>query len=223
MNISDYILFNQNQFIIANKPAGISSTQDLTEGLSMQEMISAYCKHDVHPITRIDRPVSGVALFAKKKSAAQLLTEQIKGRHISKVYLALVEGSVAKDEDTIIQYLSKKGNKAYLSDAESGGKKSEMSYRVIDRMDNYTLLEVKTKTGRFHQIRAQLSAIGHPIKGDVKYKARRKNKDRSIHLHAYNIELSHPVSGEKVSVTAPIPQTDGLWKAAAEIVVQKNI
>ena len=217
-SISNFILDHNNQYIVAIKPAGMPIVPDQSGDPNLKNILEAYSKHDLHVISRIDRPVSGLALFAKSQNAAKALSEQLIQQKVVKTYLAIVEKTPPTDKEELIHFLSKgKGNKAVVVSEESkGSKKSILSYSTLVKLDNYTILQVELKTGRFHQIRAQLAHIGCPIKGDVKYGARRKNKDRSINLHAFEISFEHPVTKEiKLYKTLPNPE-DTLWQIANE-------
>jgi len=214
-NIGDWILYKNNQLIAVNKPAGVPVQPDKQKDKSLKDLVEIYCKHPVHVIHRIDRPASGVVLFAKNKKAAAHLGEQFKDRKIEKSYLAIVKEKPAKKSDTLSHFLEKhtKGNfsKAH-KESVKGSKEAKLNYELIGESDKYNLLKIELQTGRHHQIRSQLSAIGSPIKGDVKYGFRRGNRDRSIHLHAWKINFKHPVTKEKIELTAPLPAEDSLWK-----------
>jgi len=212
--ISDLIIDHNNQYIIANKLAGMPCVPDKSEDKNLKNLLESYTKHDLYPITRIDRPVSGLIIFGKNQNAAKLLTEQIQEHKIRKSYLAIVEGQVADEEGTLTDHLSKSGgNKAIVVEAkDKNAKEAKLTYSVLKRLDNYTILEVKLITGRFHQIRCQLAHHGYPIKGDVKYGARRKNKDRSIHLHAKHVGLFHPVTNKLMQYDQAPNKGDSLWK-----------
>lgn len=215
-NIADYIILKNNQIIAFNKPSGIlvQSGQN-TEDKSLHQLAEIYCKHPLGLIHRLDRPASGVCIFAKSKNALSSINKQMQARTVQKTYWAVVPKGEIDKEGTLVHYLRKNGKskKSEVSTTEKAGfKKAELSYKVLGNIDNYTLLEVILITGRFHQIRAQLAAIGFPIKGDVKYGARRGNKDRSIHLHAKNITVSHPITKERIHIEADIPN-DVIWQA----------
>lgn len=214
--ISDFILDHNNQYIVAAKPGGMPSVPDQTGDSNLKNMLEAYSKHDLHIITRTDRPVSGLSLFAKSQNAARDLSEQIKANKISKSYLAIVEKSPGEEKGELVHYLMKgRNNKSIVVDeGHKAAKKSILTYTIVTRLDNYTVLQVELKTGRFHQIRSQLAHIGCPIKGDVKYGARRKNKDRSIYLHAYELSFDHPVTKERKEYRVMPDMTDTLWKVA---------
>ncbi|MBN1525401.1 MAG: RNA pseudouridine synthase [Spirochaetales bacterium] len=165
----------------------------------------------LEPVHRLDRPASGIVLFAKTPAAAEQFGLLFRERKIKKIYWAITVDSPPKQTDTLIHFIdtNKSKNKSYV--AESTGKKAELNYTVIGKSDRYTFLEIRLVTGRHHQIRTQLAAIGAMIKGDIKYGARRKNHDRSIHLHARLLEFCHPSTGTIVKITAAPPK-DVLWQ-----------
>ena len=209
------VLYKNNQFLVCNKPAGVPVQSDQTGDPSFQEEVEKYCKHQVHLVNRIDRPVSGVVLFAKSAAAMTALTEQFRQRSIEKTYLAIVEGAPEAAEATLTHYLTHRGGKHKSSVSTTPDAQAEeavLGYKILSRGERYTLLLVQPQTGRHHQIRAQLSAIGCPVKGDVKYGARRGNPDRSIDLHAWKLKFEHPVSAEVIEVEAPLPEGK-LWAA----------
>lgn len=204
-----YVLYVDDKLIIASKPAGVSVSPDRTEGLDLMSILKR--KASLHVITRLDKPVSGIVLYAKNATNAAEIQNVMHAGGVKKTYLAIVEGSVSDDEGRLEDLISKgRNHKAYIDPAK--GKKCIMQYTVVERLERYTILHVSTETGRFHQIRCQLAHFGHPIKGDVKYGARRKNKDRSIHLHAYTLDLND----EKY--VCPVPEDDALWQIAAQAV-----
>lgn len=216
-NISNWIIENNHQYTLVNKPAGIPSQSDKTEDGDLLTAMQAYCKKDLKLINRLDRPVSGCILMGKSQNAIKHLSNSTKLR---KTYLAIVHPTLPKDSDDLIAYLNKgTNNKAYVSnEPKEGYRKSEMSYRLLHTFDKYQLVEVVLSSGRFHQIRAMLSNIGCPVKGDVKYGARRANKDRAISLHAWKIELDHPVTGKIETYTATLPDNDTIWALAEDII-----
>lgn len=214
-HIADYIIEKNNQFIAFNKPSGVLVQSGQNEDKSLFQLAEIYCKHPLGLVHRLDRPASGVCIFAKTKRALVHLNKQMQERTVEKVYWAVVRKGELKEEAELIHYLKKdsKNKKSWASNEEKPGlKKAVMSYRKIGEIDNYQLLEIQLVTGRFHQIRAQLSAIGFPIKGDVKYGAKRSNSNRSIHLHARSLTVQHPTSKEKVELVAELPD-DPIWKA----------
>lgn len=221
--IGDWVIYKNNQLIAFNKPPGLPVQPDLTDDKSMLELASIYTKGSVELIHRLDRPSSGLLIMAKNKKALAALNHQFKNRNVEKKYLAIVSNRPEKDVAVLEHYLIRNGktNKSKVVDASvSGAKPARMSYRYIGSSDAYHLLEIELHSGRHHQIRAQLAAIGSPIKGDVKYGDRRKNKDRSIHLHAWKLQFTHPVSNELENLTAPVPSTDNLWTYFAENYLQ---
>ena len=162
---------------------------------------------------RLDRPVSGLVVFAKTGKALSRLNEMFKNSEVKKTYWAVVKNLPREEEGELVNYLvrNEKQNKSYAYDKEvPGSKKAILRYRIIGRSQNYYLLEVDLKTGRHHQIRCQLAKMGSPIKGDLKYGSPRSNPDGSICLHARSIRFVHPVSKELIEVEAPVPPGN-LW------------
>jgi 23S rRNA pseudouridine1911/1915/1917 synthase len=174
-------------------------------------------------VHRLDRPVSGVVVFARTSKALERLNAMFReGGRIKKTYWAIVKNRPVEPEAELVHYLvrNEKQNKSYAYAAErKDAKRSVLSYRLLASMDNYHLLEVALQTGRHHQIRCQLSKIGSPIKGDLKYGAERSNPDGSISLHARRIQFEHPVSKVLIDVVAPVPN-DSVWRSA-EAMVEK--
>lgn len=222
--LSDSILFKSRKYIIAQKPAGINSQINRDDDKSLQDLLEIYVKHKLFIIARLDRPVAGLVLFASDAKGAAVLSELMRAQKIAKTYLALVEKRPPKKEDHLVHYVSRnaKSRKSLITNAPvSGYKKAELKYELLHSFDNYHLVKVDTITGRFHQIRVQMAHIGCPIKGDVKYGARRSNSDRSIHLLSYKIAFKSPFSNEKVSYTAEIPESDGLWRDVKKLPMLK--
>ena len=215
MNIGDLVLHKNNQFIAFNKPPGIPVQPDKTKDKALINLAEIYTKSKLHLIHRIDRPASGILLLAKNKKALAHLNEQFKNRSITKKYLAVVQNKPKQPIGQLQHFLKKNGktNKSKVVEASThGAKEANLKYKLIGSIDNYHLLKIELQTGRHHQIRAQLAAIDSPIKGDVKYGFRRSNKDRSIHLHAWKLIFNHPISNEKVEITAPVPN-EVVWQA----------
>jgi 23S rRNA pseudouridine1911/1915/1917 synthase len=215
MLTADRILYEDNHLLIVNKLAGEIVQGDKTGDTPLLEAVKTYIKEKYQKpgnvfcglVHRIDRPVSGAVIFAKTSKALARLNEIVKERKINKIYWALVEGKPPVEEDRLIDYLyrQERNNKTYVSAIEKTGYvRAELSYKMLQHYTHYSLLEVSLYTGRHHQIRAQLSAHGMVIKGDLKYGARRSNQDGSISLHARKIEFNHPVTKELISVTAPL-------------------
>lgn len=213
--ISDLVLHKDHQIIALHKPVTVPVQPDKTGDKSLLDLAEIYAKSRLYPINRIDRPASGVVLFGKTNKAAQSLNAQFQERSIEKTYLAVVGVLPEAKEDTLLHFLHRnphtKRAEVKTEDTKDA-KRSELQYRWLASIERYHLLEVKPITGRYHQIRAQLAAIGSPIKGDVKYGFRRGNTDRSIHLHAWKLAFKHPGNGERIELCAPIPQ-ETVWQA----------
>ena len=219
-NIGDLVLYKNNQLIAFNKPAGIAVQEDRTGDKALINLGEIYAKSTLFPLHRIDRPASGLVLFAKNKKAAGLLGEQFKAGTVKKTYLAVIKERPEKDKDRLIHFLRKDGrtNKSFVENSEHpNAKEAILEYNFLASTENYHLLEINLLSGRHHQIRAQLAAEGFPVKGDVKYGFRRKNKDRSIHLHAWKLSFDHPVSGIRETIIAPFPD-DPVWQALQDII-----
>ena len=214
MNIGDLVIYKNNQLIAFNKPIAIPVQNDKTGDKTLLDLAEIYTHSKLNLIHRLDRPASGVVLFAKTKMALANINLQFQERKIKKTYLAVVKNLPEEKEGKLIHFLLKdqKKNTSYASIEEKPtSKKAELTYRHIASSDNYHLLEIELITGRHHQIRAQLSAINCPIKGDVKYGFRRSNKDRSIHLHAWKLGFKHPTSNDNVELIAPLPD-EVIWQ-----------
>jgi len=212
------VLFEDNHFIAINKKSGQIVQGDKTGDIPLSELVAGFLKVKyekpgdsfIGVIHRIDRPVSGVVLFAKTSKGLSKMNELFRLRAIQKTYWALVEGKVNEKEGILVHYLNKneeKNRSKALKEPKEGYLRCELKFTVISILDNYTLLEVDPLTGRHHQIRVQLSAMNWPIKGDVKYGARRGNTDRSICLHARKLQFEHPVKKELVIIEAEIPKS----------------
>jgi len=217
------ILFEDNHLIIINKRVGDIVQGDKTGDKPLSEVVKDYIKeHYQKPgnvylgvVHRLDRPTSGVVIFAKTSKALSRLNKMLQDKKIQKTYWAIVKEKPKIKQQTLINYLIKnpKNNKSTAFDTEKKGtKKAVLHYQIKKVLDNYSLLEIELETGRHHQIRVQLSKIGHPIKGDLKYGFNRSNKDGGINLHAYKIELVHPVSKELLKIIAPTPN-EPLWNS----------
>jgi len=218
----EQIVYEDNHILIINKLPGEIVQGDKTGDMPLSEKLKNYIKErDNKPgnvfmgvIHRLDRPVSGLVIFAKTSKGLSRFNEMIREKDLQKTYWAVVKNKPAKTEDHLIHYLLKneKLNKSKAHEKPvKDGLKSELIYKYIKSSDTYHLLEIKLLTGRHHQIRAQLSAIGCPIKGDVKYGFDRTNKDGSIHLHAYQLQFMHPVKKEEVIVKAAPLMNDPVW------------
>lgn len=223
------VIYEDNHIIAVNKSSSEIVQGDKTGDLPLSEIIKEYIKVKYNKpgdvflgVThRLDRPVSGVVLFARTSKALTRLNEMFKGKDIEKTYWAIVKNKPEKAEARLEHFLvrNEKQNKSFAYDKEiKDSKKSVLSYKLIASSDNYHLLEIKLETGRHHQIRCQLAKIGCPIKGDLKYGFPRSNPDGGISLHARNIQFIHPVSKEKVNITAPLPANDKLWKEFEKLI-----
>ena len=213
LDIGSKMLVKNNQFIVVNKPSGLGIQPDKTGNKSLIDLAEIYTKKKLFITHRIDRPVSGIVVLAKNSNCAASLNEQFQNKEVQKTYLAIVKNPPKDKTGLLTHFLTKNEivNKSFAAEKESSNsKKAELEYKVISQSDNYSLLKINLLSGRHHQIRVQLSAIGSPVKGDVKYGARRSNKDRSIHLHAWKISFKHPITKEVVAVVAP-PPDESLW------------
>ena len=217
------VLFEDNHIIIVNKRSGDITQGDKTGDKPLSDVVKEYIKEKYKKagnvflgvVHRLDRPTSGVIIFARTSKALERLNKMLRDKEIHKTYWAVVKNHPKKEKATLINYLKKnpKNNKSSVFQKEiDGSKKAILHYTILKKLDNYSLLEIDLETGRHHQIRAQLSNIGFPIKGDLKYGFNRSNKDGSIHLHARKIEFIHPVAKEKITVTAPTPN-EVIWNA----------
>ena len=218
-----HVLFEDNHLIVINKQSGDIIQGDKTGDTPLSEIVKEYIKEKYHKpgnvflgvVHRLDRPTTGVVVFARTSKGLERFNKMLRDKQVDKTYWAVVKNKPAKDIDTLTGFLKKnpKNNKstAYTSEIE-GSKKAILHYKLLKSLDNYHLLEVDLETGRHHQIRCQLAAIGSPIKGDLKYGFNRSNKDASIHLHARKIEFIHPVTKEPISIIAPTPK-EVIWEA----------
>lgn len=209
------IRLEDKHLIVLNKPAGIGTQPDLTGDASLLALAEAHCRCTLYPIHRIDRPATGLVVFAKTPVAAASLSRQFQERTVEKRYWAVVPPPTIR-EGTLVHFLKKntKTNKSTVFDTEQPGtERAELHYRQIGESQRYCLLEVNLITGRHHQIRAQLAAMGCPIKGDVKYGARRSNPDRSIYLHAVRLAFEHPLLGSRVELEV-MPSFYGIFQGS---------
>ncbi len=217
------ILYEDNHIIAVNKKASDIVQGDKTGDRPLTEYVKDYIKKKYNKpgkvflgvVHRLDRPVSGVILFARTSKALSRLNEMFREKKVKKTYWAIVKNKPQNAKGTLVHYLLKnqlKNKSQAFINENKNTLRSELSYELICNLNNYYLLLVSPKTGRHHQIRVQLAKIGCPIKGDIKYGFDRTNKDKSIHLHARKIDFIHPVSKESVSITAPTPN-DVIWKS----------
>jgi 23S rRNA pseudouridine1911/1915/1917 synthase len=217
------VLFEDNHLIIVNKRPGDIVQGDKTGDRPLSETVKAFLKKKHNKpgnvylgvVHRLDRPTSGIVVFAKTSKALPRLNKMFAEKEAKKIYWAIVKNRPDEPEKKLTHWLKRntKQNKSYAHINELlESKKAILSYRLIKSLDNYYLLEIDLETGRHHQIRAQLTAIGCPIKGDLKYGFNRSNDDASIHLHAYKLSFVHPVKKEPLEIMAPLPN-DPVWNA----------
>jgi len=215
------VLHEDNHIIVINKRVGDIVQGDKTGDEPLSDVVKSYLKEKYNKpgevflgvVHRLDRPTTGIVVFAKTSKALTRLNETFKNRETQKTYWAVVKNQPPKETDTLIHFL-KRNPKNNTSKAHSkevpDSKKASLTYKIIKKLDNYFVLEIDLHTGRHHQIRAQLQAIGCPIKGDLKYGFDRSNPDGGIHLHARKLVLTHPVSKEILILTA-MPPNDVIW------------
>ena len=215
------VLYEDNHIIAINKKSGDIVQGDKTGDAPLSDFVKAYIKKKYNKpgevflgtIHRLDRPTSGVVLYARTSKALSRMNEQFREKQVQKTYWAVVDSAPANDSGTLENYLLKnqKQNKSYVTKG-SDGKHAILDFKMLKKLDNFFHLEIKPKTGRHHQIRVQLANIGCIIKGDLKYGAKRSNKDASIHLLAQKLEFIHPVKKESITIVAPAPK-DSIWDA----------
>lgn len=221
------VLYEDNHIIAVNKRSSDIVQGDKTGDMPLSEVVKLWLKKKynkpgnvyVGVAHRLDRPVSGILVFAKTSKALPRLNELFKSKDISKTYHAAVCAAPPNVSGTLRHFLVKDGSKnrsRVANPNNKAAKESILDYRLIGESARYFFLEIKPQTGRHHQIRVQLAAMGCVIKGDLKYGAPRSNKDASIHLHASSLGFIHPVSKEKLRLTAPLPD-DPVWNAMGEI------
>ena len=215
------VVYEDNHIIVVNKTSSEIVQGDKTGDTPLSEMVKQYLKEKYNKpgnvfigVThRLDRPVSGLVVFAKTSKALPRLNEMFRNGEVKKTYWAIVKECPKETEGELVHYLvrNEKQNKSYAYDKEvKNSKKAVLHYKLIGHSQNYYLLEVDLKTGRHHQIRCQLAKMGCPIKGDLKYGFPRSNPDGNICLHARTVQFVHPVSKEMIQLTAPVPEGN-LW------------
>ena len=217
------VLFEDNHLIVINKRPGDIVQGDKTGDKPLSETVKSYIKRKYNKpgnvylgvVHRLDRPTSGIVVFAKTSKALPRLNKMFAEKDAKKTYWAIVKNRPDEPEKRLVHWMKRntKQNKSYANIKEvNDSKKGILSYRLIKKLDNYYLLEIDLETGRHHQIRSQLTAIGSPIKGDLKYGFNRSNENGSIHLHARKLKLMHPVKKEPLEIIAPLPN-DPIWNA----------
>ena len=210
-----WIILEDKGFIVINKPATLGVQPDKTGDDNLFDQVKAHANRPIELINRLDRPASGLVMYSKRDAVTAHLNAQFKRRQVNKTYLAVVKNKPPQSEGKLIHHIRKdeKKNRAFAFNKKLHHTKTAiLKYRLLGSIKNYHLLEVELITGRHHQIRVQLAAINCPIKGDVKYGARRGNRDRSIHLHAWKMAFTHPKTKERIEVEAPIPD-ETVWQA----------
>lgn len=218
------ILYEDNHIIAVNKRVGEIVQSDKTGDATLLDAVKGYIKETCHKpgdvflgvVHRIDRPVSGVVLFARTSKALARLNKLFQERAVRKTYWAITQERPEPLEGTLRHYIGKneEKNRASVSvSPRSGYKEAVLDYRVIGVTEHLNLLEVHIETGRHHQIRAQLARIGCPVRGDLKYGAKRSNPGGGINLHSRSVEFEHPVTHERITIVAPPPDNDNAWKA----------
>lgn len=217
------VLYDDNHIIIVDKSPGEIVQGDKTGDKPLSDTVKEWIKEKyakpgnvfLGVVHRLDRPVGGIVVFAKTSKALSRLNEMFRKGEVHKTYWAIVRNRPEKESDTLTHYITtvERNNKSYASSTpKDGAKESKLEYKLIASSERYNLLEVNLLTGRKHQIRVQLSAIGCPVKGDLKYGDKRSNPDGSISLIARRVQFKHPVSGKEIDITADVP-ADNLWKA----------
>lgn len=217
------VLYEDNHIIAVNKRVGDIVQGDKTGDKPLSDVVKEYIKDKYNKpgevflgvVHRLDRPTTGLVIFARTSKALSRLNDLFKNRETHKTYWAVVKNRPPKNHDTLVHYLKRNEktnmSKAHLKEVPDS-KKASLDYTIIKELNNYYALEINLHTGRHHQIRAQLAAIGCPIKGDLKYGFDRSNPDGGIHLHARKLTFVHPVTKETLTITAPVPQ-DVVWQA----------
>lgn len=217
------ILHEDNHIIVINKRVGDIVQGDKTGDKPLSDVVKEYIKEKYNKpgevflgvVHRLDRPTTGIVVFAKTSKALERLNKMFSERETKKTYWAVVKNKPPKNEDNLIHFLKRneKNNtsKAHLNEVPES-KKASLDFKIIKELNHYFVLEINLHTGRHHQIRAQLQAVGCPIKGDLKYGFDRSNPDGGIHLHARKLEFKHPVSKEVIILIAPTPE-DAIWNA----------
>ena len=217
------VIYEDNHLIVVNKRVGDIVQGDKTGDKPLSDVVKEYIKDKFNKpgevflgvVHRLDRPTTGIVVFARTSKALTRMNELFSNRETQKTYWCIVKNKPAKTSDKLVHYLKRNeknnSSKAHLKEVPES-KLASLDYTVIKELNNYFALEINLHTGRHHQIRAQLSAIGCPIKGDLKYGFDRSNPDGGIHLHARKLVFIHPVSKENIAITAPTPE-DVIWNA----------
>jgi len=206
-----HVLFEDNHLLAVNKPAGLATQPSENNEVNLEDVAKSFLKtrdHKpgnvyLHPLHRLDKPTSGIVLFAKTSKALSRLQEAMRKHEIKKTYWTIVEGRVVPKEKTLIHNLLHESHRAVVA---KSGKEARLHYKVLEEKKNYTVVEIELHTGRYHQIRAQFSAIGHPVVGDKKYGAKSSLAKDTIALHHMRLSFTHPVTKEEIVVNCPPPK-----------------
>ncbi|MBC8882880.1 RluA family pseudouridine synthase [Flavobacterium piscinae] len=217
------ILHEDNHLIVVNKRVGDIAQGDNSGDKPLPDIVKEYLKEKYNKpgevflgvVHRLDRPTTGIVVFAKTSKALTRMNDLFSSRETQKTYWAVVKNKPPKEADTLVHYIKRNQqnntSKAHIKEVPNS-KKASLEYKIIAKLDHYFALEIELHTGRHHQIRAQLQAIGCSIKGDLKYGFDRSNPDGGIHLHARKLSFIHPVSKEQITIIAPVPH-DVIWKS----------
>ena len=216
--ISSRLLYEDNHLIAINKKSSEIVQGDRTGDVTMPDEIKAYLKNKYNKpgnvfcgvIHRLDRPTSGVILFARTSKGLERMNKEFRDKLTTKIYWAILENKPPQEKGTLVHYLKKneKQNKSYVSNKDvKGSKEAILKYHILSSSDRYHLVQVELETGRHHQIRAQFSSIGCCVKGDLKYGGKRSNQDGSICLHSRKLKFNHPTTQEEITIMAPIPDS----------------
>lgn len=233
-SFSRRVLYEDNHLIVINKQSSEIVQGDRTGDMPLSDIVKAYIRAKYNKpgdaflgvAHRLDRPVSGAVIFARTSKGLTRINEMLKNYELKKLYWAVVRHLPPDAEGTLEHYLKKneKQNKSYpVSPDVDGAKKAILHYQLLGSGKHYHLLEIELHTGRHHQIRSQLSAIGCPVRGDLKYGYPRSNSNGGIHLHAREVDFIHPVSKERIRLVAPTPAGDSLWECFEELVKGLNV
>ncbi len=207
------ILEQTDDFIVINKKNGLPVQVTDTDAVDLETILKEQYGDNIFVLNRIDQPVSGIVIFGRSKTFTKAFTDMMIERNVSKTYLAIVSGEPYKEPTELKHFTKKYKSRAIIADVlqDEYFKEALLTYTWLQSFDNYHLLRIDLKTGRYHQIRAQLSAVGLPVKGDLKYGSKRPNMNRSIGLLSYKYEFTHPFTQKKYSYIADLPDNDVIW------------
>lgn len=223
------VFFEDNHLIAINKESGVLVQPDNGGDLALEQLVKEYIKVKYEKpgevflgvIHRIDRPVSGLVLMARTSKALERMNKAFKDREVQKTYLAIVRNRPAKEQGTLVHWLTRdqqKGITKAHNKEVNGSQRAELHYKILSEHNGFYLLEIKPITGRTHQIRVQLSSMNCPIVGDNKYGYPRGNKDKSICLHSHKLAFTHPVTKEKMELVAEVPEEE-FWRKIVNVIM----